>query len=252
MKGLNVHGRGIVYLIVSLFFVFTLPLILGCGGGGGDSAPATTAITGTDQPAPAPSEPPASPPPATTTPAPTPAPSSDALFGNFKFVYQIISIWTDKVTLNTKSNTKSPEGTDVYTGYDADYPSVTVSVGYWSPSISQYAIATVPTYASIYDEAYIFKINSDNTLSGCHFLLVNDVPYDCDSLIIPASHKTPLGTWDMTQESENTEQEITTRYEKMTNEKLVLQGQQQESACKINENLLMLFKDLKAIAGRSW
>jgi hypothetical protein len=155
------------FLLIALFFVVS------CGGGGSEST-APTVI------------------PPTTTPT-----TSDALLGNFTFVYNIISIWTDKVTLNRNSHDKSSEGTEFYLGYNADYPDVTTSAGAWYPSISMYVVVTVPNNESPYIDAYYFTINYDNTLSGSFVLITNDVPSDHYSFIIPASHKSPLGSWDM-------------------------------------------------------
>jgi len=93
-------------LMVSIFYSFlglALFILISCGGGGGGHDNSAD-ITTTDQP--------------TTTPIEQPTPTttqttSDALLGNFTFVYQIISIWTDRITLYANSHEKSPEATDI-------------------------------------------------------------------------------------------------------------------------------------------
>lgn len=188
-----------------------------------------------------------------TAPAPAPAPAptpaqSDVLLGNFTFVYQIISIWIDKVTLNQKSDLKTSEGADVYIGFDATYPNVTVSVGAWSPSISKYAIVTVPTYSSIYSDGYIFSINPDNTLSGCHSLIVNETPGTCYAFIVPASHRSPLGSWDSAPESQPSPMDLDKIMEIKADEDRYTAARQLESASLINEEVALKVRELKAIA----
>ena len=189
----------------------------------------------------------------TPTPAPTPAPTptpqpSAALIGNFTFVYKIYTtIFTDGITLNTKSNQKSSEGTDIYIGYEAKYPSVTISAGAWYPSLSSYLIVSIPTFESIYWSGYSFNINSDNTLPGCYTLFVNDVPSDCYSFILPSSHKSPLGSWAMLMESKSDPIDINKVFENKVADVQKAQAQRSESVTTVDADLISKIKELKAI-----
>lgn len=172
---------------------------------------------------------------------------SDALLGNFTFVYQIINTWTDRVTLNRNSYNKTSEGTDIYLGFDATYPSVTMSAGAWYPSISRYLIVTIPTFSSIYYQGYQFIINSNNTLSGCYTLFTNNIPSNCYSFIIPTSRKTPPGSWDMPMESQNDPTDINEVFEKKMAEAQETQDQQAESVSSVAANLVPKMSELKAL-----
>jgi hypothetical protein len=177
---------------------------------------------------------------------------TEALIGNFKFVYQIISTWTDRITLNTKSSSKTSEGTYFYTGYDADYPTVTSAAGAWYPSLSMYLIATVPLYSSPYISGYVFSINADSTLSGC-FMISGDYGStwsDCYSFIIPASHKTPLGSWatSMTSiKSQNDPIDINKVFEKKIVEHQEVQAQRTESSPSVDGDLVSKINELKVM-----
>jgi len=178
-----------------------------------------------------------------------PAVVSEALIGNFKFVYQIISIWTDRITLNTKSSSKTSEGTDIYTGYDADYPSVVLATGAWFPSLSKYVIVTVPQFSTPYIEKYVFSINADNTLSGC-WRISSDYGStwsNCYSFIIPASHKSSLGSWGMLMESQNDPIDINEVVEKKIAEVRKVQAQLTESSSSVDGDLVSKINELKAM-----
>jgi hypothetical protein len=177
-----------------------------------------------------------------------PPPTSEALIGNFKFVYQIISTWTDRITLDTKSDQKSSEGTDFYTGYNADYPSVTESGGAWSPSISKYIIVTLYN-SSPYCDAYVFAINTDTTLPGC-YMISNDYGStwsDCYSFIIPASNKSPLGSWKMVMESQNDPIDINGVFKNKIAEDQKAQAQRTKSSSSVDGDLVSKINELKAM-----
>jgi hypothetical protein len=184
----------------------------------------------------------------TPTPTPTPTPSPEALIGNFTFVYKIVSTWTDRITLNAKSDQRSSEGTDIYTGYDADYPSVTFSAGSWSPSISRYMIVTLLD-SSAYVSGYIFSINADNTLPGCYMLSNDDGDTwsDCYSFILPSSRKSPLGSWAMKMESHSDPIGINDIIKKKMAEDQKAQQQRTESAVPVDAAVTSKVKELKAI-----
>jgi hypothetical protein len=180
------------------------------------------------------------------TPAPAPAPASDALIGNFKFVFKIISTFTDRITLNTKTNDKTPEGENFYTGYNATFPAVT-ALGAWSPSLSKYLVVATRTY-SAYVDAYYFTINTDNTLSGCYRLSSNSGSTwsDCYAFI-PPSHKSPLGVWDMSMESKNDPIGINEVFEKKMAEDLEVQAQRTESASPVDADVISKINEMTAV-----
>jgi hypothetical protein len=187
-----------------------------------------------------------------TAPVPPPAPASDALIGNFKFAYKIIDTFTNRITMNKNTNTKTSEGTDFYSGYDADYPSVTYAGGGLYPSISQYIISIVPLYSSPYRQSYTFSINADNTLPGCYRLSADSgVTWSpCYSFILPASHKTPLGSWEMSMESPNNPIDINKVFEKQMDEDLEVQAQQTESVSPVDADVISKINELTAIMER--
>ena len=189
----------------------------------------------------------------TPTPTPTPAPPSEDLIGNFRFVYTIISTFTDRITLNNKSSLKTSEGTDVYTGYDADYPSVTYAGGAWYPSISQYIIISGPLYSSPYRRSYVFSINADNTLPGCYQISADSGATwgPCYSFILPASHKSPPGSWEMSLESQNNTIDINEAFEKRMAEDLEVQAQRTESASPVDADVISKINELTAIMDRN-
>jgi hypothetical protein len=175
----------------------------------------------------------------------SPEGTSDPLLGNFKFVYKIISTFTDRITLDKKSGTKTSEGTDIYTGYDAEY-SFRIASGAWYPSLSKYIVLCgdrdSPSFTYDY---YRFTINSDNTLPGCWKL---DSDEDtCYDFIVPASHKTPLGTWDMPIESTNDLIDINEIAEKKIAEDQQAQAQRAESSSSVDGDLVSKINELKAL-----
>lgn len=220
------------YIFLVLWFcvvsVTALPLVVltGCGGGGGgDSAPAPTPVP------------------------PTPPPSTEALIGNFRFVYKILTTWTDRITLNTKSSLKSSEGTDVFTGFNASYPSVTVAVGSWMPSISKYIIVEGMGSSSPFVSGYVFSINADNTLPGCYMISSDsgDTWSNCYAFILPNSHKTPLGSWEMTAEAQASPIDIIEAFEKRLAEDREIQARHPESAVSVDGDLKLKINELKAL-----
>lgn len=226
---------GLTRLIVTLFYSIIVLIVLisvSCGGGGGGGSAATT---------------PTEAPPITTTVPPTPT-TSDALLGNFKFVYKIVTIWTDRITLNTKSNQKTSDGTYIYTGYDATYPSVTAAAGAWYPSLSKYLIVNV-SLNSTFIQGYTFSINADNTLPGCWMMSSNSGATwsNCYSFIIPTSRKTSLGSWEIAVESENDNINIDEVFVRKMAEDQVIQTQQVESVAPVNGDLVSKIYELKVI-----
>ncbi len=183
-----------------------------------------------------------------------PSSPSEALIGNFRFVYKIISTWTDRVTMNEKSNQKSSEGTYYYTGYNADYPSVTASLGAWFPSLSKYLIVTGRTYGSTFFDGYVFSINTDNTLSGCYMLSSNSGATwsNCYSFIIPTSRKTSLGSWDMSMKSQSDPMDINEVIEKKMTEDQEVQAQRNESFSPVDGNLVSKIDELKTMIENLW
>ena len=174
--------------------------------------------------------------------------TSDPLLGNFKFVYKIISMYTDRITMNTKSSSKTSESTYIYTGYDADYPSVTGAAGAWYPSLSEYIIASV-LYSTPYVQGYVFSINADNTLPGC-WMISSDYGStwsSCYSFIIPSSHKSPLGSWDISIESKQDPIAINEVFEKKISEDQQAQAQRTEYSSSIDGNLVSKINEVKAM-----
>ncbi|MDP1989477.1 MAG: hypothetical protein Q8K00_00515 [Syntrophales bacterium] len=175
--------------------------------------------------------------------------ASDTLIGNFKFVFKIIDTSTDRITLDTKSSQKTSEGEYYYTGYNATYPAVTAR-GAWSNSLSKYLIVATRTYSAFAD-AYQFTINTDNTLSGC-FMISSDSGVtwsNCYSFIIPESHKSPLGSWEMSMESQNDPIDINDFYEIRMAEDLEAQAQRTEYASPVDSELVSKINELMAIIG---
>jgi hypothetical protein len=150
--------------------------------------------------------------------------------------------------LNTKSSLKTSEGTDIYTGYDADYPSVTAAAGAWYPSLSEYIIASV-LYSSPYVQGYVFSINADNTLPGCWMISSDSGSTwsDCYSFIIPESHKSPLGSWEMLIESQNDPIDINEVVEKKIAEDQEAQAQRTKSSSSVDGDLVSKINELKAM-----
>ncbi|MCX5837698.1 MAG: BACON domain-containing protein [Deltaproteobacteria bacterium] len=173
--------------------------------------------------------------------------SGPDLIGNFIFEYQIGSdIFTDRITFKTKSNWKTFDGNDMYIGYDADYPSVITAVGAWYPSFSLFRIFTLPRNWFFPHTVYDFSINADNTLSGCH-TQSNDLGRtwsNCHSLIIPSSHKSPLGSWDMSMESKN---DPIAMFDKKLAEDQTAQVQRTESSSSVDDDLVSIINEQKAM-----
>jgi len=136
-------------------------------------------------------------------PEPLPPSPEEAILGNFTFVYTIISTWTDRITINKKTTDKTSDGTYFYEGYDASYPSTTLALGAWYPSLSKYLVVCGSTYSSSLSQGYVFSINSDNTLTGYTQLITYGTPGKMYTLIKSQSHKTTLGSWAMSRESQN-------------------------------------------------
>jgi hypothetical protein len=147
----------------------------------------------------------------------------------------------------TKSNDKTSENTYIYIGYDADFPNITVSAGAWYPSTSKYMIVTIRTYGSTFTDVYTFSINSDNTLPGIYKFMDKDYTSNLYPFIIPASHKSPLGSWEMLMESQSDRIGINDIMEKKITEDQKVQAQRTESAVPVDAVVISKVKELKAI-----
>lgn len=121
---------------------------------------------------------------------------ADKLLGNFKFVYVIISEYTKKVTLDAKTSEKNSDGEDIYSGYDADYPTYS-ALAAWSPSLSKYLLVVQTAITGWYYD-YTFVIESDGRLTGCFYLSINGSLSPCYALNSTTSHKYSAGAWGRT------------------------------------------------------
>jgi len=179
------------------------------------------------------------------------APSEEeAMMGNFKFVYYIgTTLFTDRITLNKKSaGQQTSEGTDCYEGYEASYPSSTLALGAWYPSISKYVV--VCQFTSTFSQGYTFSINSDNSLTGFTKLKYSSTWSDSTyALIKSQSYKAPVGSWPrLPMKSEYNSLDIEERFEiKVTEDQLFYTKQTGSSSSTddvtvsiINELLMIL------------
>ena len=137
----------------------------------------------------------------------------------------------------------------MYTGYNADYPSDTFAAAAWSPGTSQYFMLVSSVTSSPWLEGYVFSIDADNNLPGC-YKLSNDYGStwtDCYSFTIPASHKSPLGSWEMSMESQNDPTDINKVFEKKMAEVQEAQAQRTESSSPVDGDLVSKINELKAM-----
>lgn len=172
---------------------------------------------------------------------------SQNLMGNYKFVYKIVSIWTDRITLNEQLDDKTSEGTYYYAGYDADFPSVTMAMGAWYPSLSSFLMICGLKSSSSY-QTYRFTINSDSTLSGT--TKISPTSSSWYTFIIPDSRKSPLGSWvtSMTSiKSQNDPIDINDVVEKKIAEDQEAQAQRTESSSSVDGDLVSKINELKAM-----
>lgn len=185
------------------------------------------------------------------TPEEPSAPSEEeAMMGNFKFVYYIgTTLFTDRITLNKKSTgQQTSEGTDCYEGYEASYPSSTLALGAWYPSISKYLV--VCQFTSTFSQGYTFSINSDNSLTGFTKLKYSSTWSDSSyTLIKSESYKAPIGSWPrLSMKSESNILNIEELFEiKIAEDQLVYTRQSESTSStddvimsKINELLMIL------------
>ena len=142
--------------------------ITACGGGGGGGSSSDT----------------------------TSGPSSKDVIGNLKFVYDIISEYTDRYTIDgkTKSDNKTSDDTEIYMGYNADYPSLGLEVAAaWYPSLSKYlAVAETALSDTYYN--YTFTITDTGGLRGCFSMSISGTFSDCYDLK-DVSQRFPLDVW---------------------------------------------------------
>lgn len=148
-------------LILCLGLALAVPACGGGGGGGGGEA-----LTG---------------------------PASADLNGNFRFVYTLVSQYTDKFTFTGPSGETMDEGTEIYMGFNADYAFL-VAAGAWYPSRSEFLVVGDTALEDTW-QAYAFTIGEDGALSGCYYLSSGNYLSSCYPLDPAQSHKFERGQW---------------------------------------------------------
>lgn len=184
-------------------------------------------------------------------PPETSSPSvEEAILGNFQFVYTIISTWTDRITINKKSDSTTSEGTYFYEGYESIYPTTTMALGAWYPSLSQYLIMSGSTSASSpYRSLYTFSINADNSLTG-NYRISDDSGSTWStgySFIESQSHKTPLASWPTSRDSKNDTSGRDEALERKFSEDQETRAQRSESSSSMDNHTASIINELKMI-----
>ncbi|HQB29427.1 MAG TPA: hypothetical protein PLO86_01550 [Syntrophales bacterium] len=184
-------------------------------------------------------------------PPETSSPSvEEAILGNFQFVYTIISTWTDRITINKKRDSTTSEGTSFYEGYESFYPTTTLALGAWYPSLSKYLILSGSTSASsLYRSLYTFSINADDSLTGnCKISSDGGSTWSTGYSFIEAqSHKTPLASWPTSRDPKQVASDGEEALARKLSEDRETRAQRSESSSSTDNPMASIIAELKVM-----
>ncbi len=114
---------------------------------------------------------------------------------NYYFYYTIsTSDFDDRVTIDALTDMTTDDGSQIYSGYNADNSSY-LAVMAWSPSLNSYVTVLETTLNDTY-WAFVFNPGTDNALSGTYYQQINgSISGSGYSLNSSISHRYASGTW---------------------------------------------------------